>query len=334
MSATMRDVARVAGVSVKTVSNVVNEYQHVSATTRDRVLSAIDQLGYQMNFAARSLSLGRTGMITLAVPGLRLPYFAELADEVIVAAAARGYTVLVEQTGGSRARELETLGSERRRMSDGLIISPVALRAVDGPRLQVDSPVVLLGERSLPAGVHHVSMANTEGARAATEHLLALGRRRIALVGTYDPDGVGAGLLRTRGFLEALADAGVEHNPVRTAAVHPWSRAGGARAMCDLLDRTSDVDAVFALNDVLALGVMRALYDAGIRVPEDVAVAGFDDIEEGRFARPSLTTVEPGRAEIARRAVALLVDGVETVGPATETMAPFTLLVRESTAGH
>lgn len=339
----MRDVARVAGVSVKTVSNVVNDYPHVSARTRERVLSAIDELGYRMNFAARSLSLGRTGMITLAVPQLRLPYFAELADEVIQAAAARGCTVLVEQTGGTREGELGVLASDRRRMTDGLLLSPVALRAGDAPALAVDSPLVLLGERDLGPGVRRVSMSNTAAARAVTEHLLACGRRRIALIGTYDPDGVGAGYLRTRGFLAALESAGIEHDADLTGAAHPWSRVTGAEAMREVLSRTRDIDGVFALNDALALGAMRALYDAGLRVPEDVAVAGFDDIEEGRFARPSLTTVEPGRAEIARRAVAMLVGGSAPApdgGAGREpdaTLAepvPFTLEVRESTRGH
>lgn len=331
MAATMRDVARVAGVSVKTVSNVVNEYPHVSAATRARVLDAIAELGYRMNFAARSLSLGRTGMITLAVPELRLPYFAELADEVIKAAAARGCTVLVEQTGGTREGELAVLDGDRRRMTDGLLLAPVALRAGDAAALAVDSPLVLLGERGI-GDVPRVSMSNTAAARAVTEHLLACGRRRIALIGTYDPDGVGAGLLRTRGFLDALAAAGFDHDPALVGAAHPWARTTGAEAMRAVLERTRDIDGVFALNDALALGAMRALYDAGLRVPEDVAVAGFDDVEEGRFARPSLTTVEPGRAEIARRGVAAVVDGAAALdgsGP-----VPFTLEVRESTRGH
>ncbi len=328
--ATMRDVARVAGVSVKTVSNVVNDYQHVSASTRARVLAAIEQLDYRMNYAARSLSLGRTGMITLAVPELRLPYFAELADEVIKAAGARGRTVLVEQTGGTREGELAVLASDRRRMTDGLLLAPVALRDGDVPTLEADAALVLLGERRLGA-VPRVSMSNEAAARAVTEHLLARGRRRIALIGTYDPDGVGAGFLRTRGFLGALAAAGVEHDPARTGAAHPWTRDSGAAAMGAVLGRSGDVDGVFALNDALALGAMRTLYDAGLRVPEDVAVAGFDDVEEGRFSRPSLTTVEPGRAEIARRAVAALVDGT---GVVPDEPVPFRLEVRESTGGR
>ncbi|WNB87151.1 LacI family DNA-binding transcriptional regulator [Cellulomonas sp. ATA003] len=338
MSATMRDVARRAEVSVKTVSNVVNQFPHVRPATRERVLAAIDELGYQMNFTARSLSLGRTGMITLAIPKLRLPYFAELADEVIGAAEARGYTVLVEQTGGSREREIELLASDRRRMTDGLILSPFGLRSGDGPRLETGFPVVLLGERSLHARVHHVVMANTAGTRAVTEHLLAIGRRRIALVGSYEPGAEGAGYLRTQGYLEALAAAGLERDPARTAPIEDWTMAGGADAMRALLARGVEFDAVLGLNDVLALGAMRALFEHGLSVPDDVAVAGFDDIEEAGFSRPSLTTVRPDRAQIARHAVALLTERIVGAGPEPASpdreapyVADYVLRVREST---
>jgi DNA-binding LacI/PurR family transcriptional regulator len=335
VSATMRDVARLAGVSVKTVSNVVNDFPHVSVATRTRVLAAITELGYQMNFSARNLSRGRTGMITLAVPELRLPYFAELTDEVIVAAAACGYTVLVEQTGGTRERELDVLRSDRRRMTDGLIFSPLALRAGDAPRLEVGYPLVLLGERALHGHVHHVGMANVAGARAATEHLLARGRRRIALIGSYDTRGAGAGSLRTQGFLDALRDAGLRHDPARTGEALDWTRATGADAMRRVLARGVEFDAVFGLNDVLALGAMRVLYERGLRVPEDVAVAGFDDIEDGRYSRPSLTTVQPGRSEIARVAVGLLVDRLDGApSSGAEVVVGHELIVRESTGGR
>jgi DNA-binding LacI/PurR family transcriptional regulator len=331
----MRDVARLAGVSVKTVSNVVNDFPYVSESTRARVLAAIAELGYRMNFSARNLSLGRTGMLTLAVPELRLPYFAELADAVIAAAAERGYTVLVEQTGGVRERELAVLTSDRRRMTDGLIFSPIGLRAGDGTQLDVDYPMVLLGERALHGGVPHVAMANAAGARTVAEHLLATGRRRIALVGSFDKWGPSAGSLRTRGFLEALDAAGVAHDPARTGEALEWTRATGAAAMREVLDRGVEIDAVFGLNDVLALGAMRVLYERGLRVPQDVAVAGFDDIEDGRYARPSLTTVEPGRAQIARTAVELLVERLVAgePAPAAELVADFRLQVRESTGG-
>jgi DNA-binding LacI/PurR family transcriptional regulator len=334
----MRDVARLAGVSVKTVSNVVNDFPHVSVATRTRVLAAITELGYQMNFSARNLSRGRTGMIALAVPELRLPYFAELTDQVIGAAEERGYTVLVEQTGGAHERELEVLSSDRRRMTDGLIFSPLGLRPGDAPRLEVGYPLVLLGERALHGDVHHVAMANVAGARSVTEHLLARGRRRIALIGSYDERGAGAGSLRTQGFLDVLADAGLRHDPARTGTALEWTRATGAEAMRRVLDAGTEVDAVFGLNDVLALGAMRVLFERGLRVPDDVAVAGFDDIEDGRYARPSLTTVRPGRAEIATTAVDLLMDrlsGAPAHTAGEEIVVPHQLIVRESTGqGH
>jgi DNA-binding LacI/PurR family transcriptional regulator len=333
----MRDVARLAGVSVKTVSNVVNRFPHVSGATRTRVLAAIEELGYQMNFSARNLSLGRTGLIALAVPELSLPYFGELASEVIQAAQSRGYTVLLEQTGGLRERELEVLSSARRRMSDGLIFSPIGLRAGDAPELEVGFPMVLLGERALHSKIHHVAMANLAGARAATEHLLAGGRRRIALVGSFDAEGVGAGSLRTRGFLDALDAAGVKHESSRTGAAIVWTRSAGAAAMAQILDSGVQVDAVFALNDVLALGAMRVLFERGLRVPDDVAVVGFDDIDDARFSCPSLTTVQPGRTQIARTAVALLVQqldgGLSTESAGERFVADFTLELRESTDG-
>jgi DNA-binding LacI/PurR family transcriptional regulator len=330
----MRDVARLAGVSVKTVSNVVNDFPHVSVATRSRVLAAITELGYQMNFSARNLSRGRTGMITLAVPELRLPYFAELTDEVIVAAGERGYTVLVEQTGGVPERELEVLGSDRRRMTDGLIFSPLGLRPGDAHQLEVSYPLVLLGERALHGDVHHVAMANVAGARSVAEHLLARGRHKIALIGSYDERGAGAGSLRTQGFLDALRAAGHEHDPARTGAALEWTRPTGAEAMRRILDAGVEVDAVFGLNDVLALGAMRVLFERGLRVPDDVAVAGFDDIEDGRYARPSLTSVYPGRAEIARTAVDLLSDRLADTPrheEGQEVVVPHRLVVREST---
>ena len=333
VSATMRDVARLAGVSVKTVSNVVNDFPHVRAATRTRVLAAIDELGYQMNFSARNLSRGRTGMLTLAVPQLKLPYFAELTDEVIVAAADRGFTVLVEQTGGVHERELEVLSSDRRRMTDGLIFSPLALRPGDAPQLEVGYPLVLLGERALHGDVHHVSMANVAGATAVTEHLLGRGRRKIALVGSSDERGTSAGSLRTQGFRDALDAAGVGHDPARTGHALEWTRTTGADALRQVLDSGVEIDAVFGLNDVLALGAMRVLFERGLRVPDDVAVAGFDDVEDGRFSRPSLTTVQPGRAEIARAAVDLLMDRLSETpehGQGTEIVVPHRLVIRES----
>ncbi|HQY32783.1 LacI family DNA-binding transcriptional regulator [Actinotalea sp.] len=333
MAATMRDVARLAGVSIKTVSNVVNGYRHVTAATRARVLTAIDELGYQVNVSARNLRTGRTGVIALAVPELSVPYFAELADAVIAAAAVHGLTVLIELHGADRAREIEAVGGARRRTTDGLIFSPVALGAGDEALVETELPMVLLGERVFHDGVDHVTMQNVEAARAATEHLLDRGRRRIAAIGVHPGEEVGSAGLRLVGYRQALAAAGIPTDDALLGVADPWHRAAGARAMAALLDAGALPDAVFGFNDALALGAMHELQVRGLRVPQDVAVIGFDDIDEGVYANPSLSTVDPGREQIARTAVQLLVDQLDgTRRAARRVFADYRVVARGSTA--
>ena len=197
MTPTMHDVAALAGVSFKTVSNVINNHPQVRDTTRQRVLDAIAELGYRPNISARNLRSGRSGVIGLAVPELRQAYFAELADDVIRAAEARGLVVLVEQTGGSRDRELEVLGSPRLALTDGLLFSPLGLTAQDHVDIAPGTPLVLLGEPIFTGAVDHITMQNEAAARAATAHLIALGRRRVVLLGAHQ---IGRASCRERVF--------------------------------------------------------------------------------------------------------------------------------------
>ena len=334
MAATMHDVARLAGVSIKTVSNVVNGYPYIRESTRARVLAAIEELDYQLNVAARNLRTGRTGIIALALPELGLPYFAELADSVINAADAQGLTVLIEQTGGDRTRELDVLSGARRHLTDGLIFSPLALGSGDEALLEVDFPMVLLGERIFHESVDHVTMHNVEAARAATEYLLGIGRRRIAVVGVHPGEVVGSAGLRLEGYRMALAAAGLEVDESLLGKAGLWHRATGAESMAALLDSGATPDAVFALNDAMALGAMHELQVRGIRIPEDVAVIGFDAVDEGEYANPSLTTVDPGREQIALTAVRMLSERISGKGaqrPAERVYADYRILVRGST---
>jgi DNA-binding LacI/PurR family transcriptional regulator len=204
----MQDVAARAGVSIKTVSNVVNGYPYIRTGTKQRVEDAIAELGYRVNITARSLRQGRTGMIGLAVPELSVPYFAELADSVIRAADAHGIVVLIEQTGATRERELDVLTGERRHLTDGLIFSPVALGPEDRDLLVVDYPMVLLGERIFDGPADHVTMSNVDAARAATRHLVAAGRRRIVLLGAHPGETMGSALLREQGYRSGGAGPG------------------------------------------------------------------------------------------------------------------------------
>lgn len=332
MAATMHDVARLAGVSIKTVSNVVNDYPYVRESTRARVLAAIDELGYQINAAARNLRTGRTGMIALALPELGQSYYAELADSIIAAAGQRGLTVLIELTGGSREREIEVLSGARLRQTDGLIFTPIALSEGDEHLVDVEYPIVVLGERMFPDAVDHVTMQNVEAARAATQHLLDLGRRRIALIGVR-PERMGTSRLRLTGYRQALEEAGVTFDERLLGASMEWQRFAGASAMAALLDAGAAPDAVFAMNDVLALGALHELQLRRIRVPDDVAVIGFDATDEGAYSNPTLSTVDPDREAIATTAVTYLLERLsgDAGRPPRRVFTDFRVLARGTT---
>lgn len=339
MAATMQDVARLAGVSAKTVSNVVNDQPHVSAATREKVRRAIDKLGYELNITARNLRKGRTGIIGLALPELKLPYFAELADSVIQEAERVGLRVLIEQTNSDRNREVDVLHGPRRFMTDGLIFSPLALGQDDIALFKVDFPVVLLGERVFGSTNDHITMSNVEAARAATHHLIERGRRRIAVVGAHPGEQVGSAALRERGYREALADAGITVDESLVRATGLWHRNTGADTTDELIDDGVEFDAVFALNDTLALGVLHSLHAHRLTVPDDVAVIGFDDIEDAAYSRPTLSSVAPGREQIARSAVDLLQlriretnQSLEARRPIQRIYADFEVIGRESSA--
>jgi DNA-binding LacI/PurR family transcriptional regulator len=332
--ARLKDVALVAGVSVKTVSNVVNDFPHVRPATRAKVQEALDQLGYRPNLTARSLRSGRTGVIALAVPALDAPYFSELASQVVRAAIEHDWTVLVEETGGDRGREREAAAGLRGQLIDGVLLSPLALRVSDlagstGP------PLVLLGERLGSGPADHVAVDNEEAARTLTEHLLNRGRTRIGVVGAQRPGLGHTARLRIRGYRAALAAAGLAYDPDLVVQVAEWRRQDGAAGARRLLHRPDPPDAIFCLNDLLAIGAVRTLVDAGVRVPDDIAVVGFDDIEEGRFSVPTLTTVAPDKPAIARHGVELLARRLQQDAPtaAEEITVAHTLQIRESSGG-
>lgn len=332
---TMQDVAQLAGVSVKTVSNVLSDYPHVSAGTRERVTAAVAELGYTLNVSARNLRIGRTRVLGLAIPELSQAYFAELADAVIRQASARGYTVLIEQTLSPSADEIDTVETMRRHSIDGLIYSPLSLTAADVRRLDGEFPLVVLGDRVRGSRADHVTMANAAAIRAATDHMIGIGRRRIAVIGARPEGPVGAAASRLRGYTEALEAAGISLDPALVRSTALWHRADGVRATEELIADGTAFDAVVCFNDALALGAMHALQRHGRVIPDDVAVVGFDDIEDGAFATPSLTTVSPRRDEIAAVAVGLLVDrladGSDRTSPRHLEIG-YTMVLRDSTA--
>jgi DNA-binding LacI/PurR family transcriptional regulator len=315
-----------------TVSNVINGRPRVGAATRERVLAAISDLGYQVNLAARHLRAGRTGVVGLAVPELERPYFGQLAGRLADRFEAHGLRIVMERTGASREGELDAVAFSRLRMYDGLILSVVDIDPAELTQMHPDAPVVMIGERALPSRFDHVMMDNVDGARQATAHLLATGARRIALLGGNPDSTANMPALRAEGYAVAHTEAGVPIDPGLTVRCK-FTLKDGYDAIRSLHDRGIGFDAVFALTDVVALGALRALADAGLRVPDDVQVIGFDDIDEAAYLVPSLSSINPGHEEMADAIVAQLIaqiNGGPTRDP-QELIAPARLILRGTT---
>ncbi|WP_119287441.1 LacI family DNA-binding transcriptional regulator [Streptomyces sp. YIM 130001] len=336
---TLKDVADRAGVSIKTVSNVVRDAPRVSDATRKHVMRAVRELGYRPNASARRLRTGRSGLIALAVPDLSTPYFAELAQHVRAEAAELGLTVLIEETLGDAKEELRLATGVGAALLDGVILSPLHVSLDELAPVADEFPLVLLGERSYGRErltADHVLIDNVAAAREATEHLASLGRTRIAAIGV-DHKASATSRQRLEGFQLALHEAGLTYDPRLAPSVKEFDRRNGLLAMRSLTELPADVrpDAAFCFSDMLAVGALRALHEAGLTVPGDVSVAGIDGSQEALYSTPSLTSVVPDRSAIATLAVKCLASRIRSDDPVPFEVhtAPHWLEKRESTQG-
>ncbi|MBW3592851.1 MAG: LacI family transcriptional regulator [Actinobacteria bacterium] len=329
---TIKDVARSAEVSVATVSHVINKTRFVSPELSQRVVDAMDQLGYTPNGNARSLRLRKTHTIGLIVPDNTNPFFAELAHLVEEEGFRAGYVTVLGNTTERAERELAYLEVLISKRVDGIILAATRHDAEALGRVIRRSriPLVIVDrDVALPAAAI-VVCDNARGGEAAARELLALGHTRIACIG--GPPDVPPAVERMRGFLDVLRAAGAEPsdaNMVETAFRYEDGRA----ATRTLLER-GDFTAVFAVNDVVAAGVLRELADRGARVPEDISVVGFDDAPIATMISPPLTTVRQPLAEMAQTAVSLLLArlGAESdSGGCERHVLPTELVVRQST---
>jgi DNA-binding LacI/PurR family transcriptional regulator len=327
---TLADVAARTGVSAKTVSNVLLGRPQVSAATREAVLAAVAEVGYAVNPAGRGLASGRTGRVAVTVPNLYQPYFAEIAERLILALEEHGLTTTLRLAPDGAAERAAVLGTTTRDV-DGVVICPHALTAemldVPPPR-----PVVQLGGGRMPL-LDRVVMGERPGAEAMTRHLLESGRRRIAIVWN-GPPGVAPSGDRFEGYLAALEAFGVPRDESLFVSGVDWNRrASGYEAMVGLLRSGVSFDAALCVNDAIAVGVLRALRSHGRRVPEDVAVTGFDDTDEGEFTTPSLSSVSPEQGEMVAAAVRMLLERIAGyAGPAREVHTGAHLVLRASSA--
>ena len=326
----MADVARRAGVSTMTVSHVINGHRHVREETKARVLAAIAELDYQPNLAARALRRGRVGAIGLAVGHIEHAYNANLAQTVTAQASALGYHVAIEATGGDLDSEVATW-QRSPLFYDGLLINASQLeRLPDGVR--ADFPVVFLGESMSDPAVDHVAMANSEGTRLATQHLLDKGCRRIAMAGGSST-AQRMVTLRTEGYVSALTRAGVPIDPaliVRTADAPPQQI--GAVTIATMVAAGTPFDGVVCTTDSVAHGVLRGLAEAGLNCPRDVRVVGFDNLPDSKYTVPSLTSIDPNDENLVAAALGMLVERMEGfTGPGRSITGACSLIEREST---
>jgi DNA-binding LacI/PurR family transcriptional regulator len=288
---------------MKTVSNVINDYPYVSTATRAKVEQAIAQVGYRPNLSARNLARGRAGVIALVLPQLEMPYFASLAGELTAAAEEHGSTVLIRQSHAEADVEAAAIAGQLPQRVDGVVFAP---RALDAARIRErpgDLPLVVLSDADLGEGICQVGIDNVAAGRDAAFHLADVGCRRVAMIGAVPGTGLDP---RAEGFVQGLQEAGLPMVGQLVRSVAENSGTEGERATAELLEDADPPDGLFAATDWVAMGAIRALHHHGLRVPEDVAVMGFDDIPYARDLSPSLTSVSPDRRQIAQLAWDLL----------------------------
>ncbi|MFC7374961.1 LacI family DNA-binding transcriptional regulator [Brachybacterium sp. GCM10030268] len=336
----LRDVAELAGVSIKTVSNVVNDYPHVRESTRESVREAILQVGYRPQVAAQQLRTGASRMITLAVPSLNLSYFSNLAQEFIDEAQRRGQTIVLHSTSGGRDAERTVLEGFKRVFGDGVIFSPLELEEELFARMERTSqPTAFIGEHlpeTLPQGSDYVRIDNVSASFDATSHLLETGRRRLAFLGVIDTEHGqqphSSGSLRRDGFLSAIGEFGLSPDEAVVRTLPNWRRIDGFDGAQTLLEEHPDIDGIVCGNDDLAIGALAKLRRLGRRVPEEIAVIGYDDTPDAPFTAPSLSSVSPDKSRLAATVLDLLAERIQGYdGPPRVVDTPYTVVTREST---
>jgi len=310
---TIEDVARAAGVSRQTISRAINDMGEISPQTRARVLRIAEEMGYRPSGIARGLATRRTRTLGLVVPDVANPFFSDVARGAEHVAYTAGYNVFLCNTDEDPQRELAVLQSLEEKRVDGLVLCSSRL---DNDELRAvvarHSAVVLVNRRLGPIdrenGVGTVMLDDVVGGRMVAQHLLDSGHRAVGFLA--GPPASRSGRSRAEGYREALADAGLTYNP-EWVAFCPADVDGGHRAARDLLTTYPELTALFCYNDLVAVGALHACAALGRRVPDDLAVAGFDDILLAALVTPPLTTCRVPRYELGGQAMRLLLNQID-----------------------
>jgi LacI family transcriptional regulator, galactose operon repressor len=328
---TIRDVARLSGVSPMTVSRVINDSERVSPETRRRVEQAISELGYVPSRLARGLSRQRTGTLSVIVPDVANPFFTAVVRAAEEVARRADYRVILCDTRADLAVERDVIAELIAHRVEGVVIAPVSDRSATHLRrlAEFGVPFVLI-DRTIPGVDCDVVLGDSSGgARQLVEHLLSLGHRRIGFI--VESDDVSTARDRRAGYEAALTAAGIALDPalVTNAAPDP---SGGSAGMAKLLELEKRPTAVFTVNNLVALGAIEAVRAAGLEVPDDVALVCFDDIEYASRLYPFLTAMEQPAQTFGTLGTQLLLERIEGRGPDRrhEVVLPGEFMIRKS----
>lgn len=327
--ATMADVAHEAGVSLMTVSRVINEKGDVSDDTRQRVLAVVERMDFRPSGIARSLATQRTGTIGLVVPDISNPFFADIARGVADAAYLEDYSVFLCSSDEEPAREIEFVAALEEKRVDGLIVCSSRLSREDLTiALARHSNVVLINRRTNDSGACAVLADDEAGARMIVEHFIRSGHRTIAFLA--GPAASYSGKARLSGYRSVLEASGADWQPDLIRHCAPTAD-GGAEAAEALLAQRPDITALFCYNDLVAVGALRTSTRLGWQVPQRIAIAGFDDITIAALVNPPLTTCRVPRYDIGVQANRLLLNQINSGScNGCEAILPVELVVRAS----
>ncbi|MBP2319242.1 LacI family DNA-binding transcriptional regulator [Nesterenkonia lacusekhoensis] len=324
----------VAGVSPKTVSNVLTGAAGVRQQTRAKVESAMVELDFVPNLSARGLRNGRSGVIGFALPDVGTAFSASITHAMLEVAHERGVMIQIEETAAEPEREYDLVSRARTHQVDGLILNPVRLEDSVVERLDhLPPPVVLIGEVEQHR-TDRVFVNSRAAGRLSAEHMIDQGARRVAVLGgglAGSEDRKATMGQRLQGYIDGVTRRGLPAPDELQVEVIEWTIEGGAAGMRELLRREVAFDAVIAFTDSIAMGALYALHEAGVRVPEDVLVSGFDDVQHAAYTWPPLTTVRFDHHHYVREAMDLLAERIadRSIGPRAVEI-PHALTARRS----
>ncbi|MFU0781755.1 MAG: DNA-binding transcriptional regulator, LacI/PurR family [Thermoanaerobacterium thermosaccharolyticum] len=326
---TIKDVAKEAGVSVATISRVLNNSPGVSDETREKVLSVIKRLNYNPNLLGRNLRRMETNMVLVLLPTISNPFYARIVKGIEDVAQKNGYGVMLCNTDSDIERERMYLELLKNRLSDGVIFMAPEIGEEELNEIGEKYAVVQCCEYKEGANVSHVSIDNYKASYKAVKHLIGLGHKNIGFISCKN------NFLSTKhresGYKKALEDSGIEFNPdyIRYG---DYSFKSGFRAAQSLLNDFKEITAIFAISDIMAIGAIKACYENGLKVPDDVAIVGFDNISFAPMYNPSLTTVSQPKYDIGCTAMELLIKQIRNKGGNKENIVlEHELIIRQST---